>query len=267
LPGLTAGCRTTAVTAPDKPHAAGRKQAWKTLLEFQGGKLAKLEGAESGKFYEVLKELGVDPDKNMIWHPQLFISLENSEGQGRYVLIRTIPLSIPGASAAKMFVFSKYGEILNEQHFFTGWRIDIKSVSKFVDESTGTEMILIETDPLQGGGEEIYRQFYALAGNSVVLVRLEGSKGELERNSYDSGIGPYPPWDSESEVLDRLMKGKRAEKLAVLAWLACEREDEPCEDSDDAVKKDATLARELLANEKLIRHVTYLSEAKDEWLS
>ena len=265
LLGLTAGCRTAMATAPDKPHASGREQAWKALLEFEGRELAKLDDTESGKLYRAIGILGIKPEKHLRTCPRLFTTLKNAEGRKQHILVKTRGLFTPGDSAARLFVFSERGEILNDQPFSTGWRIAIKSVSKFVEDSTGTEMILIESDPSWGGGDDIYKQFYALMGNSVVLVRLEGPEGGLARNDYDTPhftIGPVMPWNTSSGLVDKVSKGKWAEKLAALIWLGGKHED-----PGDEMKKDAELAKELLGNEKLLKHITCLSEAKDEWLS
>ncbi len=243
--------------------------AWDSVLSFQGKDLSKLGKTDSEEFFRILTVLGVEDDR-ITGKPWALFSLLNDQGKKRYTLIYIIPLVIiPGASCASVCVFDDLGHLLSVISFSTGWRIDIVSVEKFKEKNTGTEMVLIRTDPSLDSGE-IYKQYYALAGNDIVLIRLEDSDGSLVRNDYNIPhflIGPDLPANSAPKLVDSVLKGTWVEKLAILTWLGGCHDDPACEDLEPEVKKDALLTDKVLENKRLIKHINLLCKSQDRWVS
>lgn len=75
-------------------------------------------------------------------------------------------------------------------------------------------------------------QYYALADDRPVLVRIETGQGRLRPNRYAAGqpaFGPGPAGRPASAWADDLASSDRVRRLAALAWLGGRHEPEPPE--------------------------------------
>ena len=177
---------------------------------------------------------------------------------------------IPGGSSAHVFVISSEGNLLSNTEFLTGWRIGVKKVSIAEAPDDAAETVLIETEPTVGGGL-IPKQYYALTGDKIVLVRLEGPEGKITENCYawpNHMIGPRTLDLSEKSLIDKLADGTWAEKLTALVWIGGEHLDEvPDFNVAHEDDKSKVLAKKLLSNKRVAEEVYKLTLSRNKWIS
>jgi hypothetical protein len=90
------------------------------------------------------------------------------------------------------------------------------------EPSLGADIIEAFTEPTRQTQNIPRRQFYGLAGSRVALIRLEGAKGGLFRNTYiypNQMIGPMPPRRVPEEWEAALKSDDRVAVLEALVWL------------------------------------------------
>jgi hypothetical protein len=156
-------------------------------------------------------------------HPWFVWKLRKPTAAPQFLVFEGQPMfSIPGSSSAAVHVFDVAGRQVSSCTFPTGWRMDLKTARLAEELSLGQEVIEACTEPTRRTQNIPRHQFYGLTGSRIALVRLEGSKGEVFRNTYiyDSQmIGPLPPkrtpeqWEAALKSDDQIMV------LETLVWL------------------------------------------------
>ena len=223
--------RPTFRGAPEKPvlrqvfeQPSVTSSAWRVLLSFEGRDLRKLDRESAvtlRKAVETLLGGRVDSERAFIF-PRLFSKLSDARGQTRYVFIEESPLiTVPGRSRIYAHVFDTEGGLLGSSDFNCGHRIFLTEMEVAYAPEVGRELLLVHSRPTINGAD-IARQFYALVGEKVLLVRLEDSGGRLVRNTYASPghtIGLTLTGRAAKEWEEALASDDVAETLATMTWL------------------------------------------------
>ncbi|MBI3098295.1 MAG: hypothetical protein HYY93_08655 [Planctomycetes bacterium] len=224
---------------------------WRELLALEGQNLWWLDAAEeetkaqvrslSGKFgpkrrrtVDLLKRY-VNPDMVVLPNggytrtgpnPWFLWKIEAQGGRTRYLLFEGWPLwSIPGESEARVNLISEEGDRLWESTFETGYRILAGTPTLLRETRLGVPLIEIPSLP-QAHGLDIGRQYYALAGDSLALVRLEDTAGHAIRNhlgTCQNTVGPFPPRRSAVEWEAEVCSVDTGRRMAALLWLGALR--------------------------------------------
>lgn len=206
--------------SPKLPKA--NLSAWQMLLSFENQDLKELDQKSKVELQKIIDTL-VGKRKNELLIPRLISKISNAQGQINYALVEESPLlTIPGECGIRVHIFSLEGKLLNSSAFSSGWRITLTEMKlKFMPE-IGREVLEVSSEPVING-RDIAKQYYALIGEKILLVRLEDSGGQLIRNNYGAPnhtIGftlvgrPAKEWEKALESDDV------AEVLATLTWLS-----------------------------------------------
>jgi hypothetical protein len=144
--------------------------------------------------------------------------VENPDEPPRYVLMGANGLFvIPDDSRANACVFDLQGNLLSYTEFSLGWRSSFQSVSLISNDELGLPMIRF----VMGRSDLETEQFYALIGDNLSLIRLEGKAGLL-RNQFVAEnwtIGPRIPDRTSEEWEETLRSTNPGEVLAALTWI------------------------------------------------
>ncbi|KAF0247508.1 MAG: hypothetical protein FD167_3087 [bacterium] len=161
--------------------------------------------------------------KQDAYTPWFFWKMPVNQSDYQLILLEVSPIIfIPSASSVRVNVFTSSGNCLLSSVFSTGWRIDVTRASLHQNSDFGVPMLEIISSPVVGGGD-ISRQYYALTAEGIVLIRLQNSKGELVRNSYEYPnhfIGPLSTRNTTEEWGNDLTSGIPWKTINVSNWLA-----------------------------------------------
>lgn len=210
--------------------------------------------------------------------PWFVWKLENRSAKGSFVVFEGQPIfMIPGTSSAVVHVFDLAARHLTSCTFSTGWRTDLKTASLIKEPTLGTEVIEVRTEEMRPTQNIPRRQIYGFIGSRVGLIRLEGSKGEIFRNTYiypNQTIGPPPPTRSPDQWEAALKSDDYAEALEALMWLGGRHLDASDDFSmrmvKDVVHEDPTTARLFAAvwqRQSVQDALDLLVESKNKWIS
>ncbi len=138
-------------------------------------------------------------------------------------------------STARAHLFDSDWRRLAVQVFPVGHRFLLKEATVVANEELDEDLLVVKAvclGPfLEVGGKrkpvlehgEFQRQFYALLGESFVLVRLEDDEGRIVPNDYTRNR-PYKGTDSSGkgaeDRLQELCSSNPVEQLAALVWLS-----------------------------------------------
>ncbi|MBV9929262.1 MAG: hypothetical protein JOZ96_29890 [Acidobacteria bacterium] len=210
--------------------------AWCVLLSFEDRDLDALDRESYVRLRQAIDALTEKPNPvGNSYDTKLITQLSNARGQYRYVLVEELPLlSIPGESRLRVHVFDGQGRVLSASDFTCGYRIDVTGVkrSRMPEFEVGVQES--DVDVLEVGSRRVYggpdvaRQFYALLGDAVVLVRLEDGSGTPVANTFSvpgHTIGPGLPARTASEWERTLASSDPAEALSALMWVGGEHMD------------------------------------------
>jgi hypothetical protein len=215
------------------------------------------------------------------WHsprPWFVWKLEGKSIKGRFVVFEGQPIFvIPGTSSAAVHVFDSAARHLTSCTFATGWRIDLKTASLAEETSLRAEVIEVRTEPTRQTQNIPRRQVYGFIGSRVALIRLEGSQGEIFRNTYiypNQTIGPSPPTRTPDQWEAALKSGDYIETLEALMWLGGRHLDVSDDFSmrmvHDVIHEDVTEARLFAAawqRQGVQKALDSLVESKIKWVS
>jgi len=194
--------------------------AWAVLLAYQNRDLTNLEPPAKARLQLAIDSL-VGPIENRFFSARLFSKLSRQEKE-RYVLVEESPLrEIPGDSRLRTSVFAKDGTLVSTSEFGAGWRLFLSNIRFTQVEGIAGEVLEVESTPAINGAD-IAKQYYALVGDQMRLIRLEDSSGVLTRNVYAAPnytIGFTLIGRSASEWQNELKSNNSAEVLAALTWL------------------------------------------------
>lgn len=196
------------------------ESAWQKFLSFEHKDLRNLDSEEKDKLQTAIYTLiGKTTETEFL---RLISKVTNDRGRENYLLIGESPLfSIPGNSGLWIKVFDTDGKLLNSMSFDTGWRIELKDIKVKYSKEIQREIIEVGSEPVING-RDVAKQFYALIGKEILLIRLEDSKGNAIRNVYGAPnyiIGLNRTKRSTNEWQSKLESNDKAEILSALSWL------------------------------------------------
>ena len=197
-----------------------------------------------------------------------FSVLRNDQGALRWAFVWLEPANRhPGYSRVRVGILDASGQILDDSIFLSGWRhLDFTGVSK-LSRQNAPDVLLIRSEGLPGLNR---RQYYALAGNHLELVRLEAEKPpELQSNHYGSPnhtVGPLYPPANEEECVGALEGASWTRRLSMLTWLGGYHWDGSNANLWHEDEKVAMLARTLQSIPRVRASMQNLSGSSDAWI-
>jgi hypothetical protein len=195
---------------------------WQTLISVENQNLSNLDENSTEKVRRAIMKLTTSTVEHC-YVPRLFTKISNYERQQYYILIEESPLvTIPGGSQLCVHLFSLDGKLLNMQAFEAGWRIGLEEVMMANLLEIDRPVLQVNCKPYINGAN-VAKQYYALIGKKLRLIRLERDTQELAANYYYASnkiIGPAIHAESVGEVKDSLKSTDNAEVLAYLTWLS-----------------------------------------------
>jgi hypothetical protein len=193
--------------------------------------------------------------------------LINDRGEARWVNVWLEPANkMPGYSRVRSVVVNPEGRVVDDSIFLTGWRhLDFTGVSKVLRPKF--------PDVLRIGCEGLVirnrRHFYALAGDRLELVRLEGDEpAKIQANfctSPNHTIGPVYPPAGEEDCVQALQNASWTRRMSMLTWLAGIHWDGSNPNLWHEDEKAATLALNLQSSPRSLAAVKALAGAEDAW--
>lgn len=154
---------------------------------------------------------------------ELVAKIPNGENKLNYVSIIGKPLIvIPSNSKIYFEIYNEDGSLINSGTFNAGWRISIEKIEVRFSPEIGRKIIEVTSEPVING-RDIFKQYFALVGNEIRLIRLEDSKGQVVRNDYyapNLTVGLNIVGRSADEWKSSLKSGDSAEILSSLTVLS-----------------------------------------------
>ncbi|MBS0266935.1 MAG: hypothetical protein JSS02_33720, partial [Planctomycetes bacterium] len=143
---------------------------------------------------------------------------------------------IPDVSRIRVHIFDPNWKRVMKQTFPTGYRMRLTDISLVRDtplgqpclvaqvSSTGPFIVDDSEKPIRPAFErgKFQRQYYALAGNQFVMVRLEDENAEIVPNHYlwrSPTKGPQVPDRKAEDWIQLLRSENSVDQLAALVWL------------------------------------------------
>jgi hypothetical protein len=172
----------------------------------------------------------------------------------------------PGTTSIRVALFDKSGAVVTRSEFTTGWR-------RYLDSARLAEVdgvLCVEVDATQLGADTT-RQYYALIGDRLDLVRLE-EEGSTRRNAYYTNhfrCGPEPPRQTAAEWESDLSSPDKARVWRALVWLGgCHLLPLPPGKEREAQmepEQAADLVREVRARPAVIARLKELEKNGNDW--
>jgi len=119
---------------------------------------------------------------------------------------------------------------------------------------------------------EVTNQYFAIASDSLVLVRLENRDGEWASNTYtypNITFGPDFPLLTEDDVLQELASDDEVKVLRCLMWLGGKHENlsqRPAQLHLESLDH-ARFYRRICENPRLKPLLTTLASSRDPWIA
>jgi hypothetical protein len=159
-------------------------------------------------------------------------------------------LGHPGSDTVSLHVFSRQQKLVAAGRFPTGHRLAVNSVEVARFPRSMSELVLVREQPVTFGPNP-RKEYYALSGGSIRLVRLEDGAGQPVPNNCSWGIGPdltkgIGPGGIGVRVERLLREGTPADRLAALQWLsAAVPPPAPCCREHSPAPRDALIVDQL----------------------
>lgn len=245
--------------------------AWQLLLTFENQQLGELDQKSSIKLRTAIDTLVGKRENELFLKPRLFSKISNAVGQISYALIEESPLlMIPGESGIRIHLFNPEGKLRFSSAFSSGWRIALTEMRVRYRPEIGREVLEVGSHPFING-RDVVKQYYALIGEKVLLVRLENSTGRAIPNLYGAPnhtIGLTLVGRSASEWEKALNSQDAVEKLATLMWLGGMHLNprNPAPEYSHEEMSEAQLADELRSSESVKVALEKLLKSKNPWV-
>lgn len=207
------------------------------LEAYTGKDLRNLDAGALREFGKRVEALTGDGPEEKTWREFKPWWVEPfASGRAAWMLLEAYPgYDNPDVSAVRVQVFDKDWKRLIKQAFPTGYRFFLAEATVVRDSPLGRDLLAAKTTstgPFVVSGSEkrpafeqgqYQRQYYAVLGDRMVLVRLEDDEGRLVRNHYAWSTppkGPPVPRRTEEEWIRSLSSADPVEQLATLVWLS-----------------------------------------------
>jgi hypothetical protein len=158
------------------------------LNTFLGRDLRKTNSTHVGnlaQFLETQSRIAHSGRKILSPQPWFVWKSNISSIKDHFVVFEGQPLlATPSTSLATVHVFDATARHLSSCTFSTGWRLELKSASFVKSPSLRTRTIEVRCEPERPKSIRSVRQIYGFVGARLTLIRLEGPKGKIRRNTY-----------------------------------------------------------------------------------
>lgn len=258
------------------------------LSAHKGKDLRQLDEKQSAMFMKDLQDLtGDEPETERSWMGYSPWSVQAFQvGRARWAVLEGYSTCmIPGTSAMRVHVFDEQWNRICKQAYPVGYRFFLNEISVTRQADLGQHLIVTKTTcagPFFVGNDgsktpafeqgPYQRQYYALLGTNIVMVRLEDDKGELARNHYAWSApskGPAVPKRIKTEWIKSLGSTNSVEQLAALVWLTGghlpSKEERKADHNQESIA-DSTLYESVRDDPETKRLLQDLTKHKTEWI-
>jgi hypothetical protein len=237
------------------------------LGEYVGQDLSQLDKEQAAEFWRAFRTLTGDKpeEKKTFGSFQPWSVSRFRSGKGAWIFVEVYPgYAIPDVSGVRVHVFDKQWKRIAKSEFPTGYRFFLQQATVKSDEALGQDLLVVKVTSagpflVRPDGTEkpafeqgdFQRQYYALTGDRMALVRLEDNEKKLVRNSYRWSTpmkGGAIPRRSREQWIESLSSGSAAEQLATLVWLSGSH-------LKSSEKRYENVSQESLADSKLFEAV------------
>jgi hypothetical protein len=187
-------------------------------------------GPYSVAFEQQLRALTGDPpdptDEFVPWWVDRFTS-----GEAAWMVLDAYPgCDNPDTSAIRVYLFDRHWKRFFKLAFPTGYDRNLAKAQVRRSKLLHEELLVTTTYPNAGSIDSKgewkaalgLRQYYALVGDQLVLVRLEDHEGRSVRNLYHTSapnLGPPVSGQTSDQWIRSLRSNNPVEQLAALVWL------------------------------------------------
>jgi acylphosphatase len=245
------------------------ESAWEKFLSFENKDLRNLDSQDKDNLQTAIFTLiGKTTDTEFL---RLISKVTNEQGRENYLLIGESPLfSIPGNSGLWIKIFNSEGKLINSLSFDTGWRIELKDIKVKYSKAIQRKVIEVGSEPVING-RDVTKQFYALIGKEILLIRLEDSKGNAIQNIYGAPnyiIGLNKTGRSVGEWESALQSEDTAEILSALSWLNGVHWNPSKEQTENFYENinEANLVEKVRASQIVEEKISELLRSENTWL-
>jgi hypothetical protein len=177
---------------------------------------------------------------------------------------------IPGGSSACLQLFDNRTRRIDSWSFQTGWRIDLVDASIEYSSDLESDLVILHTAHVING-RPVAREYFAIGGDRLRLVRVEDEKGELFQNEYiypNFEIGVVPDAKTVDQWVTLLASKDRADVLSALTFLGGRHIAEPDRNllPEPQESKYAGLFRQLVGNPRIREIIAQLETSENEWV-
>jgi hypothetical protein len=219
-----------------------------------------------------LADLIGEVPKGEIWEPTPWhVWKFNRNGVTRYVVLLVESEAIvPGGSTACVQLFDGSAKKLGSWSFRTGHRMTpTKAAMKFFPD-IGSDLVVIDMEQYVNG-RDVGREYYALNGDRLRLVRIEDHKGKASKNEYvydNAEIGVAPDETTVEQWAGMLASEDRAVALSALTFLGGRHLTEPGRNflPEPKESKYASLFQELLGDSRIHNLINRFTKSENEWI-
>ncbi len=181
---------------------------------------------------------GDKPDRKGAWGPFYPWWVDRfGSGKAEWMVLEAYPgYNVPDVSGVRVHIFDPSWKRVVKQTFPTGYRFFLREAKVSSDNPLRQDLLVtvtdsagpfiaIEGEPKRPAFEQgmYQRQYYALVGDRLAMVRLEDDEGRIARNNYRwSAPSKGPPVTKRTALqwLHCLRSPMPAEQLAALVWLS-----------------------------------------------
>ncbi|MFN7923955.1 MAG: hypothetical protein U0Q16_27890 [Bryobacteraceae bacterium] len=166
--------------------------------------------------------LGEIPKGYMAPPAPRYVWTSNQSGRTRYfALLAESVMVIPGGSTARVVLLDAGGRQILGRSFQTGWRMTPGRATFRYSPGLGRDLVALDMERF-ANGRNIAREYFAISGDDLHLIRLEDDKREAVQNdcvypNYE--IGFAPPAKTVAEFVRMLESNDKTEVLAALVFL------------------------------------------------
>jgi hypothetical protein len=179
--------------------------------------------------------------------------------------------AIPDQCHLRAQIFGRKGNILFEEDFPGGWRIDVISGQVSPCTEAGCGLVELHCERFING-VPVARQYYRMLKNKLVLVRLEDNRGACIENNFvypNHTIGPPIPVRDPADWEASLSSSDPAELLWALVWIGGQHAT-ASELNSGLLHEGAKAAahwQEVRIRKGVLRRLSELSAAPNVWVA
>lgn len=178
---------------------------------------------------------------------------------------------VPGGSKACVRAISSRGVSTSTSCFETGWRLRPDSVAIERYSALLGDVVVLQM-ARNINGRDIKKEYFAIRGDRVQLIRLEDSSGQAVANSYRAAnleIGIRPRASTLEEWVELLDSSDRVDVLSALVFLGGEhltKQDYDALPPDFRPEIQDSLFVRLIKQSEIRERILFLSRSSDKWI-